>query len=250
MNNKSKDINTLYVPLYGYVFQNCDMKLYLYLKKNMFSNTQGGWDYKYMYVKDLNKTKIAEYMGISRPTLNKYFKQLYDLGVLVLEEKYGVIKMYNLDTSEGNFCKITVEEAEILLDDKEVESDHIKTFLIYRSYSNSGKNFVGTRENIAKHIDAKGKERIVDGKTFKDFNKETLNRISDINKLLIKKGLITIKKTFDRDVKKNKLSIRCNKSNNDYTKYNNYYGINRQRKDERERKELEYEANFFNSDLF
>jgi DNA-binding XRE family transcriptional regulator len=101
---------------------------------------------KITYVKrgDINKTKIAETLGVSRPTLNKKFEYLKDRGYLI-EDNEG----YQILTREICYLDIPVETLWYLQDT--LKEEVIKTYIYLGVRYNYKKDYQFTLEEIGAH---------------------------------------------------------------------------------------------------
>ena len=101
---------------------------------------------KITYVKrnDINKSKIAETLGISRPTLNKKIEYLADKGYL-LEDANG----YQIKVNENCYLDIPVETLWYLQDT--LKAEVIKTYIYLGVRYNYKHDYQFTLEEIGSH---------------------------------------------------------------------------------------------------
>ena len=129
--------------------QICSNKLYydiLYAYLQQISKKEG--DMRYFYKKDINFSKLAKELDVSRQTLSKRFKNFQNENIKLIEEIKGTDKFKINELKKEDAALIEFKLLKLLTDTLTENSISVYVYLLNRYYANNCESFIYKTNDI------------------------------------------------------------------------------------------------------
>ena len=133
--------------------QICSNKLYydiLYAYLQQISKKEG--DMRYFYKKDINFSKLAKELDVSRQTLSKRFKNFQNENIKLIEEIKGTDKFKINELKKEDAALIEFKLLKLLTDTLTENSISVYVYLLNRYYANNCESFIFKLNDIKRMI--------------------------------------------------------------------------------------------------
>lgn len=133
--------------------QICSNKLYydiLYAYLQQISKKEG--EIRYLYKKDVNFSKLAKELKVSRQTLSKRFKNFQNENIKLIEEIEGADKFKINELKKEEAALVEFKLLKLLTDTLTENSISVYVYLLNRYYANNCESFVFKLNDVKKMI--------------------------------------------------------------------------------------------------